>query len=579
MSWQLTPYALPSLIAGLTGLAVARMTWREREAPSRLPLLVLVLAATEWSLVQTLEIAATELPAKMFFAQLQYIGIVTTPIAWLAFAAHYTGVGRWLTRRWLLILSAPALVTLVLVFTNQHHGLIWTDVRLVTLGRFVDDEYTHGVAFWMHTAYVYALFVAAFAVLIEAVIQAPRAHRGKFAIMALAAGIPWIANGIHLAGLNPFPIDLTPISFAVAALLVALALFRYRLLDLRPVARTLLVERTSDAMIVIDTRRRIVDLNPSAERIMARTLGDAIGLPIDEVFPELSPAIAPFGPTHHDLWLGPPAARRSLEVRVHGLDPTVSGENLGHLIVLHDTTALREAQSTMRQSETMAALGSLMVGVAHEVRNPLFSLTATIDVFQQRFPRHPDSDAYIERLRSQTQRIADVTSALLQYGKPIERERIRGSLEEVIREAVEACGGFAARKDIELSTTIAGPLASITMDRLRLVELFVNLIENAIHHTPAGGRIDISAAEVTVGQFRAVLCSVKDTGSGFRNVDLTRIFEPFYTNRKDGIGMGLAISQRIAKDHDAEIVGYDAPDGGALLQVSFRLERDGGEPD
>ena len=167
----------------------------------------------------------------------------------------------------------------------------------------------------------------------------------------------------------------------------------------------------------------------------------------------------------------------------------------------------------------------------------------------------------------------------MQYGKPIERERIRGSLEEVIREAVEACGGFAARKDIELSTTIAGPLASITMDRLRLVELFVNLIENAIHHTPAGGRIDISAAEVTVGQFRAVLCSVKDTGSGFRNVDLTRIFEPFYTNRKDGIGMGLAISQRIAKDHDAEIVGYDAPDGGALLQVSFRLERDGGEPD
>ncbi len=579
MSWQLTPYALPSLIAGMAGLAVAGMTWREREAPSRLPLLVLVLAATEWSLFQTLEIAATELPAKMFFAQLQYIGILTTPIAWLTFAAHYTGLGRWLTRRRLLILSAPAFVTLVLVFTNQHHGLIWTDVRLVTLGRFVDDEYTHGVAFWMHTAYVYALFVAAFAVLMEAVIQAPRAHRGKFAIMALAAGIPWIANGIHLAGLNPFPIDLTPISFAIAALLVALALFRYRLLDLRPVARTLLVERTSDAMIVIDTRRRIVDLNPSAERIMARTLRDAIGLPIDEVFPELSPAIAPFGPTHHDLWLGPPAARRSLEVRLHGLDPTVSGENLGHLIVLHDTTALREAQSSMRQSETMAMLGSLMVGVAHEVRNPLFSLTATIDVFQQRFPRHADSDAYIERLRSHTQRIADVTSALLQYGKPVERERVQRRLEEVIREAAEACAGFAARKDIEISTTIAGPLASITMDRLRLVELFVNLIENAVHHTPTGGRIDISAAEVTVDQFRAVLCSVKDTGSGFKSADLTRIFEPFYTSRKDGIGMGLAISQRIAKDHDAEIVAYDAPDGGALLQVSFRLEGDGGDPD
>ena len=179
----------------------------------------------------------------------------------------------------------------------------------------------------------------------------------------------------------------------------------------------------------------------------------------------------------------------------------------------------------------------------------------------------------------ETQRIADVTSALLQYGKPIERERTLGDIEAVISEAVEACRGLTDRKDIELSTTVAGPLARITMDRLRLVELFVNLIENAIHHTPAGGHIGISAAEVTVDEFRAVLCSVKDTGSGFRKVDLSRVFEPFYTDRQEGIGMGLAISQRIAKDHDAEIVAYDAPGGGALLQVAFRLERDGGGPD
>jgi len=579
MSWQLTPYALPSLVAGLTGFAVAVLILRERDAPSRLPLLVLVLAATHWSLLQTVEVAATELPAKMLFAQLQYIGIVVTPIAWLAFSSHYTGLARWLTRGRLLALGSPFLITLALVFTNDQHGLIWTDVRLVTIGSFIDDEYTHGVAFWIHTGYVYLLFVGAFAMLIQAVIQAPRAHRGKLAAITAGAAIPWAANGIHLAGLNPLPIDLTPIGFAIAANLVALALLRYQLLDLRPVARSLLVERTSDAMIVIDTRRRLVDLNPSAERLMALSLRDALGRPIADVFPELAAATAPFGATRQELWLGPPDARRNFEVRVHGLEPTVGGEHLGHLIVMHDITALREAQSSMRQSETMATLGSLVVGVAHEVRNPLFSLTATLDVFQQRFPSHADSHAYIERLRSHTQRIADVTSALLQYGKPVERERVQCRLEEVIQEAAEACGGFAARKDIELSTTIAGPLASITMDRLRLVELFVNLIENAIHHTPTGGRIDISAAEVTIDRFRAVLCSVKDTGSGFKSADLTRIFEPFYTSRQNGIGMGLAISQRIAKDHDAEIVAYDAPDGGALLQVSFRLEGDGGDPD
>ncbi len=575
MSWQPTPYALPSLAAGLIGAVVAGVIWRERATPSRLPLLVLVLAATQWSLVQSLEIIATELSTKMRFAQLQYVGIVVTPIAWLTFAAHYTGLRRWLTRGRLLALSVPGLATLALVLTNDQHRLIWTDVRLVSLGAFIDDEYTHGVTFWVHVAYTYALLAAALVMFISALVEAPRAHRGKFALIGVGATVPWAANGLYLAGLNPLPIDLTPIGFAIAASLFGLAILRYRLLDLRPVARSLLVERTSDAMIVVDTRWRIVDLNRSAERIVARTLREALGQPLGEVFGELSAAIAPFGPSRRDIWIGPPEERRSVEVRVHGLEPTVSGEHVGHLIVLHDTTALREAQSSMRQSETMATLGALMVGVAHEVRNPLFSLTATIDTFHQRFPRHEDSDSYFERLRTQTQRIADVTSALLQYAKPIEREPVDGDLESVIREAADACQALAARHDIELSTSIAGPLARIVMDRLRLVELFVNLIENAIHHTPRGGHIGVSAAEVTVDEHRAVLCSVKDTGSGFGNVDLTRVFEPFYTSRNEGIGMGLAISQRIAKDHDAEIVAYDGHDGGALLQVSFRIEPEG----
>jgi signal transduction histidine kinase len=355
-------------------------------------------------------------------------------------------------------------------------------------------------------------------------------------------------------------------------------LLRYHLLDLRPVARTLLVERTSDAMIVVDTDRRILDLNPAAERLVNRRLSDAVGEPLEVVAPELAAAIVPFRPAGRDIWLGPRDARRNLDVRVHGLDPTVRGEHLGHLIVVHDMTALREAQNSMRQSETMAALGTLMVGVAHEVRNPLFSLTAMIDVLQERFPRHEDIDNYVGQLRAQTQRIADVTSALLQYGKPVERERGLGDIEGAIREAVQACRGLAGRNEVELSTTIVGPLPRITMDRLRLVELFVNLIENAIHSTPVAGRIDISAAEVTTDGLRAVLCSVKDTGSGFRDVDPTRVFEPFYTSRVDGIGMGLAISQRIARDHEAEIVAYDAPGGGALVQVSFRLERNGASP-
>ena len=150
----------------------------------------------------------------------------------------------------------------------------------------------------------------------------------------------------------------------------------------------------------------------------------------------------------------------------------------------------------------------------------------------------------------------------------VERERTLGSIEDTLREAAEACEELAARKDIEVSTTTAGPLTRITMDRLRLVELFVNLIENAIHHTPAGGRIDISAAEVRVDDFRAVLCSVKDTGSGLGSVDPARVFEPFYTTKgMRGCGFGLSVCWSIAQRLGGEVEAESEPGKGSTFTL------------
>jgi len=136
MYWQDTPYTLPLLGAAAVSAALAFYAWRRRSAPGVRPFIVLLLGVAVWSLGYALELASANLPAKLFWARLQYLGIIPVPAAWLAFVLQYTNRARWLTRRNLFLLALPSLVTLFLAYSNDLHHLIWTSTRQDTSGPF-----------------------------------------------------------------------------------------------------------------------------------------------------------------------------------------------------------------------------------------------------------------------------------------------------------------------------------------------------------------------------------------------------------------------------------------------------------
>jgi signal transduction histidine kinase len=107
------------------------------------------------------------------------------------------------------------------------------------------------------------------------------------------------------------------------------------------------------------------------------------------------------------------------------------------------------------------------------------------------------------------------------------------------------------------------------MDRRRLLQVFQNLIENAIQHSPQGGVITVTAKVVPEGAHPWIECAIMDSGPGFRKEDLPRIFEPFYTKRRGGTGLGLSIVQRIVEEHHGRIVADNRPEGGAIVTVGF----------
>ena len=147
VSWQLTPYALPSLVAGSLCLVLGALSWQRGRDQGRV-LAILLLASGWWSLLQTLGVSAVDLSAKVWFAKIQYLGIVVVPPAWLVLAVRYCGYGGWLTRRRTVLLMTFPAATLAAVFTNDWHGLIWRWEGLVDHGSFVGLSLGHGPWFW-----------------------------------------------------------------------------------------------------------------------------------------------------------------------------------------------------------------------------------------------------------------------------------------------------------------------------------------------------------------------------------------------------------------------------------------------
>ena len=127
MQWLDSPYPVALLIATATSVTLAVVAWRRRTSPGTAPLAVLATAAAIWQAGYALETASAGESAKLLWAKIEYLGIVTVSTAWLAVTIQYSGHGEWLTRRNLFLLGVVPLVTLVLVWTNGSHELIWSD--------------------------------------------------------------------------------------------------------------------------------------------------------------------------------------------------------------------------------------------------------------------------------------------------------------------------------------------------------------------------------------------------------------------------------------------------------------------
>jgi PAS domain S-box-containing protein len=284
VGWQYTPYALGSLMTAAVAAGLSVYALRRRGIPGARMAALFMAGVSVWGAAYAVELGTTDLAANILWSKIGYVGIVLVPFSWLGFTVEYTGRGAWLGRHTLALLAVVPVLTLVLVFTNEGHHLFWSATSLDTSGPFVILSLNHGPAFWVWLAYAYALLLAGGALVVSMLLRSGSLYSKQGWALLFGMAAPWLGNALYLSGLNPVPgLDLTPFCFLLTGVATAVAISRFRLLDVVPVARAAVVDGMKDGVIVLDPQNRILDMNPAARCISKLPPSEAIGLPADQV--------------------------------------------------------------------------------------------------------------------------------------------------------------------------------------------------------------------------------------------------------------------------------------------------------
>ncbi|HEV8062027.1 MAG TPA: ATP-binding protein [Gemmataceae bacterium] len=230
------------------------------------------------------------------------------------------------------------------------------------------------------------------------------------------------------------------------------------------------------------------------------------------------------------------------------------------------TRDLQEAQARLLHQEKMAAFGLLAAGIAHEVGNPLTSISAIVQMLQRR-----DADAYthekLSLVSDQLLRIRGTLRELINFSRPASPERTRVSLAEIIDEALNIAKYYQRTKGRVLEPRIPEHLPPLYGIRDQLVQVFLNLVLNAIDATEKGGRVELTA-QVNDGCLAVI---IRDDGKGIGPLDAPKIFQPYFTTKKNGTGLGLFVTQKLVVDHGGVVAFRSNPGSGTEFCVRLPL--------
>jgi len=550
----------------LIAIATAiRFILLHHEARNKVTVL-LVLGSVIWLLMSALETTSDDLPTKLVFFKLQFIGVVIIPTMLLILTMQVRGYDRRINRSNLMLLSVVPAATLLLIFANESHGLIWNSFALNSVNPFLPLSESRSLGYWLLiVGYSYGVGTCALGLFARSVIASRSLFRRQAFPSLFASCVPWMLSAIWL--LNPsifMYIDPAPLGFTLTYTLLLWKLTHSARADIVPIAHDLIFDSMMDAVIILDAQNRIIEMNPTARQIVGHSLRDALGRTAEKVWsewPTLKKELdsGAEGVREISFRVGP--TTKVYEVQSSYLSGIVS-KVPNTLIVLRDVTERKRMEEELRESERMAAIGETAAMVGHDLRNPLQGISTATYLLRKILPPTNESEAeeLLETIEACVHHSDRIVSDLLEYSRTPKLNLEEADLSQLVNEAVTSVK-IPRLIGVRL---IVGDLR-VRLDRGMMRRVFVNIITNAVDAMPHGGELLIETREDDV----SLDLSFKDTGTGFSDEALAKIWKPLNTTKSKGSGLGLAICRRIVEAHNGTIAVKTARGSGATITITL----------
>lgn len=572
MSIDTQVYVAPALLTGTISLALAIYVLRRRSPVFDARGLVTYLAASGVvSFIYVFLILAQEKWLMVFLLNLAFTMILVGALGVLHFSLAFASRLDTLTQRRALSLLVVTVTLIGTVWTDRFHHTFRTDVELYTEPvRTVNVVY--GPTGQLTVVYLFALTLVSAYFILTHLFRSETYYQIRGLMVASAVVLPLVGSALSLANWPNPAINLTPIFTVLSGVLYTVAVTRYGLLYVVPLAYEQVVDNMEDSLIVTNPTGTVLALNPHAKQLI--DVENPVGRPVDDLLPaaqreldgnddgggddhgeaHVDAEIADDGDTniagetdgvwHGQISIDRDDSERILDVRsvpIHASD----GRVIGRAITLRDITELKSRERTLkRQNQRLDEFASM---VTHDLRNPLNVAQLRMDLLSQEYD--DENLDVVEDALARMEEMIDQMLTLSRSGKDIETKE-RCFLDHLVEKSWDNVQTDRSELDARLDG------ASVTGDPTRLLHVFENLFRNAVDHNNEPVTVRVGTLDTCEGFY------VQDSGTGIPKADRDDIFGHSYTTSEDGSGLGLGIVADIVEAHGWQISVTESEEGG-----------------
>ena len=543
----MSPVTWVLFVSVAVGTAAAVLAWRQRPKPGATPLVALLAGQTWWSTAILFRFQAEGFGPKLFWARLEWAGVVIIPVAWLLFALEYTGHDEYAQPRHAALLSVVPVVTVALAMTTGHHGLLLLKPYAADPNGVV-QFHEGGAWFWVVAVYTYLLGGLGGVLLLGLITSDAVTFRGQGATLLVGLVVPWVVNALHLGGAFPgVDFDPTPVAFLVSGVTYLGALTQFRLLGTNPApnkrAHQYALDRMREGAVVVDSNGFVVDANDSCLDMLGRNARDVLGarasdaLPGYEQFPD-------DGTLPGHLTVGEGAGSRRYDVTVTPIT-NARGVAIGRVITFHDVS------QHLRQQQRLEVLNRVL---RHNIRTETNIIHGYVDQFAD--------EAGAQIVKDRAMRIEEIGRKgreAIELFEETNREHTPESLAALLDRCVEP-----VRESYPGVTVVYDPPDAEVAVAGLLRHVLSNVVENAVQHNPGNDphvwvTVRVEDASVSV--------EVADDGPGIDAYEIGVLEDGTETPLRHGSGLGLWIIKWGAAIADGEVRFVENDPAGTVVTV------------